>query len=422
MLSVNELPYLTSDLPGIGGRIKCRPEDFIVEEVPLYEPTGEGTHLYVRIQKTGIPTMQAVKDVARALGRPARDVGYAGLKDADAVTTQTVSVEHVDPARIEALDLPRIRVLDVSRHTNKLKLGHLKGNRFTIRLRDVDPERVDDVRSALTTLARRGVPNYFGPQRFGMRGDTWQIGRAVLRQDFDEAVALMIGRVGPDDYADVRRARELVDRGDLAAAAEAWPYPFTNERRLCRALVKAKGDARRAFGAVDKQLKRFFTSAYQSHLFNQVVARRLDSLDRLLPGDLAWRHPQGAVFRVEEVVKEQPRCDAFEISPTGPLFGYRMTEPTDTPAEIEREVLAGENVTLDDFRAPGKHKVRGGRRPLRFCPHDATVNAVHDHVGVGMVIEFFLESGCYATTVLREICKAPLASAPTDNLHGEDNE
>src|SRR5512139_1809460 len=100
MLSVDELPYLTGEVPGIGGRIKARPEDFVVEEVPLYQPSGEGTHVYFRIEKTGLSTMRAVHDIARALGRQVRDIGYAGLKDADAVTTQTLSVEHVDPDAI----------------------------------------------------------------------------------------------------------------------------------------------------------------------------------------------------------------------------------------------------------------------------------------------------------------------------------
>jgi len=402
-LSPHDLPYLTTDVPGIGGRVKSRPEDFLVEEVPLYEPSGQGTHVYFRIAKTGLPTMQAVRDIARALGRPARDIGYAGLKDADAVATQMLSIEHVDPARVENLSLPRIRVLSVSRHTNKLKLGHLKGNRFTIRLRHVDAGRAGDVRAILATLARRGVPNYFGPQRFGMRGDTWQVGRAILRQDFNEAAAVMLGRAGPGDHGPVRRARELFDKSDFAGAAQAWPYPFHNERRLCRVLARSSGNTRRAFAAVDKQLRRFFLSAYQSDLFNRVVARRIDSLDRLLPGDLAWRHPQGAVFRVDEPAIEQQRCDAFEISPTGPLFGHRMTQPHGAPREIEDAVLADEHLTLDDWRAAGGHNTRGGRRPLRFQPHDAAVSVAHDDAGPCIELNFFLESGCYATTVLREI-------------------
>jgi len=405
MLNVDELPYLTADVPGIGGRIKTRPEDFVVEEVPLYPPSGQGTHVYFRVEKTGLSTMRAVAEIARALGRPPRDVGYAGLKDADAVTTQMFSVEHADPDAIRTLSIPRMRIVDVSRHTNKLKLGHLAGNRFLIRIRDVDPARVGDVRATMEVLSKRGVPNYFGPQRFGMRGDTWQIGRALLREDYDEMVQVLLGRVKPSDYGDVRRARELFDQGDLQGAANAWPYPFNNERRVCRMLIKFNGNARKAIRSIDMRLQRFYISAYQSQLFNQIVAGRIGGLDRLMVGDLAWRHPQGAVFRVEDVAGEQPRCDAFEISPTGPLFGYRMTYPHGEPGQVETALINAEGTKPDEWREAGRHRVKGGRRPLRFQPQDVEVDAGQDDAGPYILLSMRLEAGCYATTVLREICK-----------------
>lgn len=408
-LPVDELPFLTAEVPGIGGRIKARPEDFVVEEVPLYEASGEGTHVYFRMEKAGLATMAAIDQLARALGRPSRDFGYAGLKDADAVTRQMVSIEHLDPARLERLSLQRIRILDVSRHQNKLKLGHLKGNRFTIRVRDVDPARVDDVREMLQVLCRRGVPNYFGSQRFGLRGDTWRTGRAMLRHEPEEAVGLMAGRPAPEDFGDVRKARELFEQGEYLAAAETWPYPFRNERRLCRAMAQAKGNARRALGAVDRQIRRLMVSAYQSHLFNQVVAARIDALDRLMIGDLAWRHPQGAVFRVEDLAREQARCDAFEISPTGPLFGSRMSMPDGPAGETEAAILKREGMTLDAWHDGQGRRLRGGRRPLRFQPHEVEVEAGSDDLGPYIETRFFLESGCYATTVLREICKTRVA-------------
>ncbi|NLX13222.1 MAG: tRNA pseudouridine(13) synthase TruD [Phycisphaerales bacterium] len=406
MLDVHDLPYLTAEVPGIGGQIKMRPEDFRVDEEPLYEACGDGTHVYFRIEKIGLATPRAIHDLARALHRQPREFGYAGMKDANAVTTQIISLEHVDPKRILELSVPRIRVLSVERHTNKLKIGHLKGNRFTIRVRDTLPEREPDVRAMLDVLGRRGVPNYFGPQRFGMRGDTWLIGRALLRGDYPEALAVLLGRCGPSDYGEVRRAREAFDRGEYEAAADVWPYPFNTERRVCRAYA-GSGNARKAFKMIDAHMQRFYVSAFQSQLFNQVVSMRLDTLDRLVEGDLAWRHPQGAVFRVEDLAKEQPRCEAFEISPTGPLFGYRMSEPDGDPGRIERDLLAGENMTLDDWREPGQRKIKGGRRPLRFQPHESHVEGGRDEAGDYLQVQFFLESGCYATTVLREICKTP---------------
>jgi len=418
MLTLDQLPYLTSAVPGVGGTIKQRPEDFMVDEVPLYEPSGSGTHVYFRIEKTGLPTMQAVQEIARALGRQKYEIGYAGLKDADAVTRQMLSLEHVEPAKVQALAVPGVRVVSVSRHTNKLKLGHHKGNRFAIRLRQADPARVEDVRTMLDVLARRGVPNYFGPQRFGARGDTWEIGRALVRQDFDEALAVMVGRASTFDRGAILDARRLFDRGEYDAAAAAWPYMYRNERRACREMARTKGKAYKAMRAVDQQAKRFYVSAFQSMLFNQLVARRIDTLDTLLAGDLAWRHPQGAVFKVEEVAREQPRCDAFEISPTGPLFGHRMTRPEGEPGCMEHELLEAQNLLGAEWLEDGKHRTPGGRRPLRFKPHDAAVSAGRDAAGDYIEVAFFLESGCYATTVLREVTKTP-SLGPTD-LAGEE--
>lgn len=405
MLNIHDLPYLTAEVPGVGGVIKQRPQDFVVEEVPLYEASGSGTHVYFRIEKSGLPTMQAVQEIARALGRQKFEIGYAGLKDADAVTRQMLSLEHVEPGKIQAMNVPGVRVLDISRHTNKLKLGHHKGNRFVIRLRRVDAGRVNDARAILDILAHRGVPNYFGPQRFGARGDTWEIGRALARQDWDTALAVMVGRASPMDRGAILEARQLFDRGDYNGAAAAWPYMYRNERRACREMARTKGRAYKAMRAVDQQARRFYISAFQSMLFNQIVGKRIGTLDKLLPGDLAWRHPQGAVFRVEDVDTEQPRCDVFEISPTGPLFGHRMTSPEGEPGRMEAELLQENDLVGCEWREDGKHRTPGGRRPLRFKPHDAAVTAGKDDAGDYIQVAFFLESGCYATTVLREITK-----------------
>lgn len=407
LLPADELPFLTADVPGLGGHIKARPEDFAVDEVPLYPPSGEGTHVYFRIEKVNLPTMQAVHQIARALGVAAREIGYAGLKDANAVTTQTLSLEHIDPARVTTLDLRGIRVREVARHGNKLKLGHLAGNRFTIKVRDCDPERRPEVESAMGMLASRGVPNYFGPQRFGTRGDTWMVGLAVLHDDYEAALAQILGRPGPLDHGEILKARQLYDQGDYQAAADAWPYHFANERRVCRALIQNKGKARKAFRAVDLNLQRLYLSAFQSHLFNQAVARRINHLDTLWLGDLAWRHPQGAVFEVQDVDREQPRCAAFEISPTGPLFGHRMRPPTGPQADLEATLLAEAQVSPEQWGAVRQRVASGARRPLRFQPQDWSVDAGSDEHGPYVRLQFQLEAGCYATTLLREICKSP---------------
>lgn len=397
-----ELPRFLADFTPPPAVLKADYEDFHVEELPLYPASGEGTHTYFLLEKAGLSTMQAVADVARALGVLRRDIGFAGLKDARAVTRQWLSVEHVEPVRLEQLDLPRMQVIDVTRHTNKLRLGHLAGNRFRIRMREVPEQQTDALRGALGRLIGKGVPNYFGQQRFGARGDSWLIGRASLHGELEEALDVLLGRPGALDSPPVREARERYERGDYEGAARQWPGMFRDERRALRMLQAKKGNKRRAFLGIDKRMRQFYISAYQSHLFNQVLALRLPSgLDRLEEGDLAWRHANGAVFRVERLEDEQPRADAQEISPSGPLYGYRMTWPTGEPGRREAALLEAEGLSEDAFRSG--LRVKGGRRPLRFPLKDADIRLGADQRGPYLELTFTLPPGCYATALLREL-------------------
>jgi tRNA pseudouridine13 synthase len=399
------LPYLTEGVEPVRAAIKRRYEDFRVEEVPAYDACGEGDHCFFTIEKHGLATLRAVNDIARELGVLSRDIGLAGLKDARAVTLQTLSVEHVDPSRLLALDIPRIRVLSVRRHRNKLKIGHLRGNRFWIRLRGMDPARVADVRAVCEVLQARGVPNYFGQQRFGTRGDTWQIGRAALLRDIPTVMDLMLGRPGPRDTGDVLRARQLYEAGRYGAAARAWPYGFRDNARACRAMERSGGRHKRAYFAIDQRLKKFFVNAYQSWLFNRVLAGRVAELDRIRTGDLAYKHANGAVFSVEDAEAESPRAAAFEISATGPLFGYRMTQAAGQTGEEESGVLRGEGLDLEAFRSGKDLKFHGSRRPLRFRPENLEVEPGSDAHGAYLELRVTLPAGCYATMLLREICK-----------------
>lgn len=405
------LPYAIDDVEPIPGTIKGDYEDFRVEEIPLYAPCGEGDHVYLLIEKRGLTTHQAVRDVGRALGVKPQNIGAAGNKDARAVTRQTLSVEHVPLERIEALFLPRLTVLGVSRHRNKLKTGHLWGNRFTIRMRETDPGRVDDVRRVLDRLHRTGVPNYFGPQRFGNRGDTWKIGQALLRGDLAEAACLIAGRPSPEDTGAVAEARALFDAGDYRGSADTWPSGFQECVSVARGMMRYRGDAERAVKSLSKKTLGLYVSAVQSELFNRVLAERIREMDRLMDGDVAWKHENGAAFLVENAAVEQPRADRFEISPTGPMFGKRMKSPEHRAAALENEVLATAGMTLRDFPAGGPFRCTGGRRPLRFRPEQPAAVSGADERGDFIEVSFSLSAGCYATSVLREIGKDRLVSA-----------
>ncbi|MCG3178806.1 MAG: tRNA pseudouridine synthase D [Phycisphaerae bacterium] len=416
------LPYLTAGVEGIGGQIKQKPSDFIVTELPLYDPAGEGTHTYFCIQKQGIDTRAAIRRVAQALGRRPRDIGYAGLKDKNAVTRQVLSVEHVDPAVVEAMSVQDVSVLWVSRHRNKLRLGHLRGNRFELKIRGVGVGHLPRAREILDTLSRRGVPNFFGPQRFGVRHNGHQLGLALLRRDNKEFIDLFLGRPDPAlDYGPMLKARELYEQGKFDEARRAWP-PYHRDERAALAALARDGKHKHARSAVDKHLRRFLVAALQSFLFNRVLADRLATIDTLAPGDLAYLHGRGAVFHVEDPAAEQPRADRLEISPSGPLYGFKMTWPTGEPGRVEQEVISRYGIDPAWF-GQGGHHVRGDRRPLRIPLGDPTIAAGADDDGPYIEIGFDLPSGAYATVVLRELIKSEHIEHHdlNDDADGDDN-
>jgi tRNA pseudouridine13 synthase len=412
----DSLPFLTAGIAGVGGVIKTRPEDFVVEELPLYEASGSGTHVYALIEKKGIGTREALDRIAQILNVSRRDIGLAGLKDAQAVARQWISIEHIDPQRVEQVSTPQVRVLQTTRHTNKLKPGHLRGNRFTIRLRKLalpSPQALQTAQEVLSTLSQRGVPNYFGPQRFGNHQDNHLLGKAVARNDAAAFADVFLGRPSEGlDSPAVLEARRLYDQGRYEEAAKAWPGQFFDQRRALRALAGGKGNKKKVFYIVDKHLKGLFISAYQSDLFNRVLATRMPDIDKLLPGDMAYKHDNGACFRVEQPEVEQPRCDRFEISPTGPLLGDRTTRLTGPAGEIENPILDAESLGDLDLRQMKHFGARGGRRPLRFQPRDAGVTLEQDDLGPCLELRFELDAGCYATTLLAEITKDRAAEAP----------
>ncbi|MBX3463785.1 MAG: tRNA pseudouridine(13) synthase TruD [Planctomycetes bacterium] len=322
------------------GRYKVAAEDFEVEEVPAYTPSGRGDHVWLWVEKRGLSTLDLLHALAGALDRDEREFGIAGLKDAQAVSRQWISLEHGDEARCAAAAGERFRVLRTSRHGNKLRMGHLRGNRFGVVLRGTAPEDLDKAQRALGELARLGVPNYFGEQRFGKRGANLQKGLEVLR-------------------------------GNARAFAARMP--------------------RRVFGLL--------ISAVQSEVFNRVVAARREQVHRLLPGDLAFLHHNGAVFAVEDLSREQARADRFELSPSGPMPGPEMPEPMGEPLRLEREALAALDLGPEAFAGLPFRLGRGERRPLRVPVEEVAAAAVDG----GLRLSFTLPRGAYATAVLREL-------------------
>lgn len=361
--------------------LRGSPADFIVEELPAYAPSGRGEHVFVTFRKTGRTTPDAVRALALALGADPAGAGFAGMKDRHAITTQTASIQLPlarDPEPLLAgAALPGIEILSVARHEHKLKPGHLTGNQFRITLRDIDPEALATARERLLEIGRVGVPNAFGPQRFGRNGDN--PGRAL-----------------------------------------AW----------------VSGRER---GPRDKREQRLLFSALQSLWFNEVLARREQdgTWGTVLPGDLAKRHDSGGLFLVPlegpELEDARARASTIAISATGPMFGRKMRWPEGAPGALELEVLIraiDDPHKLDAF----SHVGEGTRRSLRLEVEGLAVSALEDDsparvpgdgalrapdtnagsagTGHGIVVSFVLPKGGYATTVLGRVFRLVDACAP----------
>ncbi|MEM8885465.1 MAG: tRNA pseudouridine(13) synthase TruD, partial [Planctomycetota bacterium] len=219
-----ELAHLTRTRMGTGGVLKQEPEDFRVDEIPLYEACGEGEHVFAHLRKRGLATFEAVRRIAKWLDIPERYVTFAGLKDARAVTTQWISLFGVTEEQVAKVDTPGIELTQIRRHTNRLRVGHLRGNRFTIVVRDARPGYEPDARAILAEILHRGVPNFFGEQRFGVRGDSYLYGLALLQGDHEKLLHhLLGGEPGPTLDPRVLESRAHFNEGRYQEAFDALP-------------------------------------------------------------------------------------------------------------------------------------------------------------------------------------------------------
>ncbi|CAN5770433.1 tRNA pseudouridine(13) synthase TruD [soil metagenome] len=357
MLELNidlSLPYSSKDLPGIGGQLRASADHFVVEELPLYEPQDTGQHLFVNLTKSGLTTKEVQRQLERLFGLRQGTVGFAGMKDKHARTTQTFSLDLGaqaaslinETAQRISEKLP-VTVNWARLHKSKLQPGHLFGNHFQITVTDlaVDPtEALQRAGAIAAHLQRNGVPNYFGPQRLGREGI-----------NIHRGLALLLGQKQVHD---------------------GW-------------------------------LRRFLASCYQSYLCNCYLARRVErsAFDYLLAGDVAKKYATGGMFDVIDLVAEQPRYVAQEISFTAPMYGSKMWPAQAAAGELEGEILDETGVTLDHWR---KVRVEGTRRLGRLLLPNLQILPVTD----GLCFEFSLPKGAFATTVLREFMKVDLSSAP----------
>jgi len=296
--------------PPATGVLRSRPEDFVVDELPLVEPSGAGEHVLLHVQKRNTNTDWLARQLARFAGVRPVDVGYAGLKDRQALTTQWFSVRLAGRPEPDwaALNLPDVSVLDHALHGRKLQRGALRGNRFTLTLRSVAGER-EAIVTRLRAVAERGVPNYFGPQRFGHGG-----------RNVDEAVAMLV---------EGRRVRDRHRRGLYLSAARAW-------------------------------------------LFNRVLDARVAAAnwDRAVAGDvmiLDGRRSHFSIDAPDETIAA--RLAGFDIHPSGPLWGTGERAVAAEALAIEDAALAGYEAWCEALAKAG---LKQERRALRLRVNDLT--------------------------------------------------
>lgn len=365
---LDPLPRLTQGLLGCGGQIRCEIEDFEVEELPAYLPCGDGDHLFLWLEKRDLAAEMLRKTIARALGVAEGDIGMAGLKDRRAVTRQWVSVPRSAHAKLAQLESPRLKVIDAIAHRNKLRTGHLLGNRFAIRVRGAAANAMERLGPKMAMLQTQGAPNFYGPQRMGHGGATLAAGWA-LAHGMDGSVRLQLA----DGTGHVVNLR-------------------------------------------DRSLRRLAASALQAEVFNRTLAERMarGMFATVLDGDVCEKADTGGRFCSDDVAREQQRLDAAALHLTGPMWGPKMLRPERAALQFEEDVLAQTGLQAHHWAALG-HLAEGTRRPLRVMPEDLHAEPADG----GAIVRFSLPAGAFGSGVLHELLGPLPPAGPADWVRAE---
>ncbi len=329
------------------------PRDFTVEEVPLYEFSGEGEHLVLKIRKKELTTWEMLDILSTHLGIRRRDIGYAGLKDKHAMTIQYISIMAIHEPKLENFSHPQIKILDRVRHDNKIRIGHLKGNHFHLRFKKVLGVQKEMLDSVLAWVKHNGVPNYFGYQRFGMHGDNWQEGQKILSGEL--------------------KMRDRKNREFLISAYQSYLFNHWLSKRIeiCRLLEE--------FTESQTEQVMQLPSGTLQH------TKKQKGFFKILEGDVLMHYPYGRVFYAEDPMVESERFDERDLSPTGLIPGKKAKLAEGAAREIER--LFDEEM-----------RESGSRRYAWIFPTHIQSKYIPEKAHYEL--EFFLPKGCYATNVV----------------------
>jgi len=404
-----------TDFKGTGGIIRESNEDFIVDEVPLTLPSGEGQNTWIHIEKNGKNTLDVVLDIARNLHISRKRMGFAGMKDRSAITRQWICVSNFNKDDLPNLEdfLYNVKVLDVQQNQKKIRIGQLRGNMFKLNIRNTNnpDEDVEIARSVLDSLEVTGVPNYYGFQRFGeIRSNTHLVGKALVEGNVKKAVDTYIGNPNPNEFNDIQQARLLYDEGKLEESYELMPKSMRYEKYMLNELIHSKKkheldetDYIKAIETLPKPLKRMFVNAYESYLFNKIINERSKiGINKYYSGDIIIDNNENWIHEIDENTIEE-QINNFTLHPTAPLIGSKVPIAEGKQGQIEQKIIEEEKISQEDFQCPKTPKLgsHGIRRAVRFKITDTNVTKIDN----GICVEFFIPKGCYATAVLREIMK-----------------
>ena len=327
--------------------------DFTVEEIPLYEFTGEGEHLVLQVRKKDMTTWEMLDVLSNHVGIRRRDIGYAGLKDKHAMTIQYISIMAIHEEKLKAFSHEKIKILSTIRHNNKIRVGHLKGNRFKIRLKKVLGVQKDKLDSVLKWIKANGVPNYFGNQRFGTDGNNWEDGKKLLSGEL--------------------KMRDRKKKDFLMGSYQSYLFNKWLSRRMELNLLLEKFSEReteQVMGLEEGSLK---GTKAQPNFF------------KLVEGDVMMHYPYGRLFNVENLEEEAQRFENKDIAPAGLLAGKKAKVSLGTAGILETPFV--EDLSLN-----------GTRRYAWVQVTELSKTYVEEKAHYE--ISFVLPKGCYATNVL----------------------
>ena len=426
-----------TDTDGIGGRLRKKPDDFVVEEIPLpmkIPELDEGARveeqkLYTvaKVRAVNWETNALIRVLSQQLRIPRQQIYFAGTKDKRAVTTQVMAFK-TGPENLKRVQVEGIEIFDITTSNTRMKLGNLLGNRFKIFVKDIELG-LDDLKTILETTSSQleplnnGFPNFFGVQRFGaIRPITHLFGKYIVKGDFERAVMSYIGTPMDTESEEVYRAREFVDKTrDFEQAFEIFPKHLGFERTLIKFLITHPEKYAEAIKRLPRNLQIMFIHAYQSHLFNKILSERIRRglpLNEPVEGDFVLiidkhgqpDHDNWLEVNADNQNKLTKRVAEGKAFVSGVLFGAESEFAGGEPGEIEQSVIEADGLEGKNFIIPEIPKLssKGLRRefvaPMKEFGYEIHTSGSGDVESVEF--KFELNKGCYATSLLREYIKA----------------